>query len=698
MTLNFNLCSILVGLRSRARLAFLLTVLSAACPLLQAQSDQVEFFEGRIRPILVENCYTCHAQLQTSGLRVDSREHLLKGGTLGPSVVPGNPDESLLIQAVRHSHERLKMPPAGKLSPRQIEDLAAWVRSGVYWPEKSEVIAPKTDRAVITPDQKAFWSFQPLRVPKLPKTTSPVDHLVRTKLDELRLKPNNPANRRILLRRLNFDLLGLPPSPEEVKAFLSDSSPRAIARTVDRLLESPRFGERWGRFWLDVARYGENDYSGVQVRDYPQAWRYRDWVIEAFNADMPYDLFVKAQIAADLLPGDQSKLLGGLGLLGLGPWYYGISHPPQARADERHERVDMISRAFLGLTAACARCHDHKYDPISMEDYYGLAGVFANVHYKSYPLVRREEVERFQAQEKKVKDLEKSIEEFLKRQSDELAEIMARQISRYMQASWRVLRAPESSEEAKTARIRAEVEACGLDQETLTRCIAYLGRPQEEHPYLRPWSLWLEKADASESEIRKVADDYQEVILSILAEKKALEEEMRTLLAKLPPQEERERTRLPDGFVSGDGFEVTRTLRGTDIEPKTLSRERYVAWKQLLGDDEKAIFRYQDKKLERFLQGEWKKHLEALRRELEDLKSKLPEPYPYLAGIEEWQHPENVRLNVRGNPFQEGREVPRRFLAVLSDGAPKPFQKGSGRLELAEAVVSHPLASARDGQ
>jgi hypothetical protein len=416
-------------------------------------------------------------------------------------------------------------------------------------------------------------------------------------------------------------------------------------------------------------------------------------VIEAFNADMPYDLFVKAQIAADLLPGDQSKLLGGLGLLGLGPWYYGISHPPQARADERHERVDMISRAFLGLTAACARCHDHKYDPISMEDYYGLAGVFANVHYKSYPLVRREEVERFQAQEKKVKDLEKSIEEFLKRQSDELAEIMARQISRYMQASWRVLRAPESSEEAKTARIRAEVEACGLDQETLTRCIAYLGRPQEEHPYLRPWSLWLEKADASESEIRKVADDYQEVILSILAEKKALEEEMRTLLAKLPPQEERERTRLPDGFVSGDGFEVTRTLRGTDIEPKTLSRERYVAWKQLLGDDEKAIFRYQDKKLERFLQGEWKKHLEALRRELEDLKSKLPEPYPYLAGIEEWQHPENVRLNVRGNPFQEGREVPRRFLAVLSDGAPKPFQKGSGRLELAEAVVSHPLAA-----
>jgi Protein of unknown function (DUF1553) len=210
---------------------------------------------------------------------------------------------------------------------------------------------------------------------------------------------------------------------------------------------------------------------------------------------------------------------------------------------------------------------------------------------------------------------------------------------------------------------------------------------------LRPWRDLGERADTTESEVRKVADDYQDLILSILAEKKALEEEMRLFLAKLPPQEERERTRLPDGFVSGDGFEVTRTLRGTDIEPKTLSRDRYVAWKQLLGDDENAIFRYQGKKLERFLQGEWKRNLETLRRELENLKSNLPAPYPYLPGIEEWKHPENARLNIRGNPFQEGREVPRRFLTVLSNGVPKSFQNGSGRLELAQAIVAHPLAA-----
>jgi Protein of unknown function (DUF1553)/Protein of unknown function (DUF1549)/Planctomycete cytochrome C len=678
--------------RFKAKLAALLTAFGAISPLLWGQSERAEFFETRIRPVLAENCYSCHTQLRTSGLRVDSRQSLLKGGNSGPAILPGNPDESLLIRAVRHTHDRLKMPPAGKLSPQQIEDLAAWVQSGAYWPEKSEV-PQKTDKFVITPERRAFWSFQPLQVPKLPKTGSPVDYLVRKKLDEVGLKPNPPADRRSLLRRLSFDLLGLPPSPEEVETFVSDTSPKTLARTVDRLLESPHFGERWGRFWLDVARYGENDYSGTEVRDYPQAWRYRDWVIGAFNADMPYDLFVKAQIAADLLPGDNTKLLGGLGLFGLGPWYYSISHPPQARADERHERVDMVSRGFLGLTAACARCHDHKYDPISMEDYYGLAGVFANVHYKSYSLVPAEEVDRFQRQEKKVKDLEKMIEGFLKRQSDELGEILAHQTSLYMQASWKVLGTSPSSEETRSAQIRVEAESRGLDAETLTRWAAFLDRRQEEHPFLEPWFRLRKESNASESEIRKVSDDYQELILSIIVEKKAIEEEMRLFLAKLPPPEERERTRLPGGFVSGDGFEVSRTLKGTDIEPKSLSRDRYVAWKQLLGDDEKAIFRYQGNKLERFLQGEWKKHLETLRGELERLKSNLPSPYPYLPGIEEWEHPENTKLNIRGNPFQEGHEVPRRFLAVLSDSQPKPFQKGSGRLELAEEIVAHPLTA-----
>ena len=185
------------------------------------------------------------------------------------------------------------------------------------------------------------------------------------------------ADKRTLIRRATFDLTGLPPTPEEVKAFLEDSSPEAFAKLVDRLLASPHYGERWGRYWLDVARYGEDDIRGTSQESYPNAFRYRDWVIKAFNDDLPYDLFVKAQIAGDLLlDRDRERLMPGLGFFGLGPWAYDTTVPLQARADERHDKVDVLTRGFLGLTVACARCHDHKFDPISMKDYYALAGVF----------------------------------------------------------------------------------------------------------------------------------------------------------------------------------------------------------------------------------------------------------------------------------------------------------------------------------
>jgi cytochrome c553 len=351
--------------------------------------DSAQFFERTIRPLLSEKCSSCHGELETSGLRVDSRDRLLRGGSQGPAIVAGDPESSLLMQAVRHSHATLKMPPSGQLSPQEIRSLAAWIQQGAVWPDAPEK-ATQLDGTVITQEDRAFWSFQPIKKPLVDTASpidqaSPIDRLVKRSLQKNGLKPNPPAAKRTLLRRVNFDLIGLPPTPEEVSAFLSDDSPQAFAKVVDGLLASPHFGERWGRYWLDVARYGENDYHGVGIAEYPQAWRYRDWVVGAFNSDMPYDVFVKAQIAADLMPGDNRELLGGLGLFGLGPWYYGISHPPQARADERHERVDMVSRGFLGLTAACARCHDHKYDPISMQDYYGLAGVFASVHYKKLP-------------------------------------------------------------------------------------------------------------------------------------------------------------------------------------------------------------------------------------------------------------------------------------------------------------------------
>jgi len=312
-----------------------------------------EFFESRVRPVLSKNCFACHTNSKLGGLELDSRDHLLKGGKSGPAIVPGQPESSLLIQAVRHSHERLKMPPQGKLSDEEISNLAAWVKMGAVWPQNPPVTA--TAEYTIRPEQRAFWAFQPVRKPAVPegKTASAIDRFILAKLQSQGLKSVRPADRRALIRRVTFDLTGLPPTPEEVDAFVSDRSPDAFAKVVDRLLASPHYGERWARYWLDLARYADGNLGAYKDTPYPYAYRYRDWVIRAFNEDMPFDRFVKAQLAADLLP-DNKELLPALGFHALG-----------GNADER---VDVTTRVFLGLTVGCAQCHDHKYDPIPTKD------------------------------------------------------------------------------------------------------------------------------------------------------------------------------------------------------------------------------------------------------------------------------------------------------------------------------------------
>ena len=311
----------------------------------------LEDFEQKVRPVLAKHCYACHTATKTGGLRLDSKEALLAGGKSGPAVVPGNVAASLLIQAVRQQGT-LKMPPGSKLDDAAIADLEGWVRAGAPWP-------------VALPSQGgSLWSAGPLTKPK----SESIDEAVARGLVAKGLTANPIADKRTLLRRLSFDLIGLPPTPEEMDSFLADTSPIAMEQVVDRLLSSPHFGERWARHWLDVARFGEDDFTGTAVKPYPNAWRFRDWVVDAFNRDMPYDRFLQAQIAADLMPGDNSSYIGGLGLFGLGPWYFGISQPAQARADERNDRIDVVTRGMLGLTVACARCHDHKYDPIPTKD------------------------------------------------------------------------------------------------------------------------------------------------------------------------------------------------------------------------------------------------------------------------------------------------------------------------------------------
>ncbi|MGC1275087.1 MAG: DUF1549 domain-containing protein, partial [Planctomycetaceae bacterium] len=345
---------------------------------------QVEFFEKDVRPLLAAHCYECHGPKKQNGnLRLDHRSFLLKGGDSGPAISPGKPDESLLIEAVNYAS--YEMPPTGKLSPKQVAVLTKWVELGAPWAD--EAIATATgDIAFDLEARKRHWSFQPI-VPAAPPdvhdTSWPrddLDRFVLAKLEAAGLKPAEDADKRTLLRRVYFDLIGLPPPPEKVAAFLADDSPRAFETVVDELLASPQFGVRWGRHWLDLVRYA--DTLGHEF-DYPlpHAWRYRDYVVRAINADVPYDDFVREHIAGDLLPEPRLHPTEGTNesIIGTGFWHLhdDVHAPVDVRAAEatRYDnQIDVFGKAFLGLTIACARCHDHKFDPITAADYYAIAG------------------------------------------------------------------------------------------------------------------------------------------------------------------------------------------------------------------------------------------------------------------------------------------------------------------------------------
>ena len=349
--------------------------------------EQIKFFEAKIRPVLATKCAKCHAETAEKvqgGLLVDSREGLLRGGDTGPAIVPGSLEDSLLIEAIRYGDESLQMPPKVKLPDEVIADFEAWVRMGAPDPRDGSGSATAVARGIDMARGRQFWAFQPPRASSPPEVQdiswpkTDIDRFLLAAIEAKGLKPVADADRFALIRRASFDLVGLPPAPEEVEAFVADESPDAFARVVDRLLASPRFGERWGRHWLDVARFAES--SGKANMIYSQAWRYRDWVIAAFNADKPYNEFVEQQIAGDLIPADdpttRAELLIATGFLAVGGKTHNTQNRQQFLIDLADEQIDVTSQAFLGLTIACARCHDHKFDPIPQRDYYALSGIF----------------------------------------------------------------------------------------------------------------------------------------------------------------------------------------------------------------------------------------------------------------------------------------------------------------------------------
>jgi hypothetical protein len=350
-------------------------------------------FESRVRPVLVGTCFRCHGGEKTRAkLRVDSREALLKGGESGPAIRPGQPEKSPLIQALRHEGDGPRMPPDKPLSPATVAAFSAWVKAGAPWPTNSTAFT--ADRTT-----RVHWAYLPLRAGAAPDSSEtalgPIDRFLDAKLREKGLRPVGPADRRTLIRRATFDLTGLPPTPWEVEDFLADASPTAFARVVDRLLASPRYGERWGRHWLDVVRYAD---TAGETADYPvpQAWRYRNYVIDAINADKPYDEFLREQLAGDILarqlppdasPARYAELITATGYISIARRFgFDVAVDHYLTIDDT---VDTLGKSVLGLALGCARCHDHKYDPISVLDYYGLYGIFESTR---YPLPGSEKV------------------------------------------------------------------------------------------------------------------------------------------------------------------------------------------------------------------------------------------------------------------------------------------------------------------
>ncbi len=362
------------------------TVVAAESPAVDTQA--AKFFETKVRPILVARCYQCHGpQSKTEGnLRLDSRAALLKGGDIGPAIKPGDPKGSLLIDAINHG-DVVQMPPKTKLPAEEIADLTAWIAQGAPWPDSPQPGPPPAagNTVGISDEDRAFWAFQPPAEPEVPtvkNTAWPqgvLDAFVLAPLETHGLRPAPPADKRKWIRRATFDLHGLPPTPEEVEEFLADASSDASAKVIDRLLASPRYGERWGRRWLDLARYADSNGMDENMA-MANAWRYRDYVVTAFNRDMPYDQFLREQLAGDLMPAADEptnfQRLIATGFLVLGPKMLAEDDPVKMEMDIIDEQVDTIGRAFMGLTLGCARCHDHKFDPISMADYYALAGIF----------------------------------------------------------------------------------------------------------------------------------------------------------------------------------------------------------------------------------------------------------------------------------------------------------------------------------
>jgi hypothetical protein len=635
----------------RMRLCPALAVFACAVPVLAADPkpgpEAIEFFEKKVRPVLAEECYSCHGpKKQSASLRLDRKADIVKGGENGPVVIPGEPDQSPMIQAVRQAGD-LKMPPKKKLSAEAIEALARWVKIG----------APYPDDAVATADpSKTHWAFQPVKDPPVPATKAvlehPIDRFVEAKLDAKGLALAPEADRRTLIRRVTHDLTGLFPTPEEVDAFVADTSPNAYERLVDRLLDSPHYGEQQARHWMDLARYADTKgYVFTEDRNYPFAYTFRDWLIRSFNQDLPYDKFVLYQLAADRVVKDDKPNLAAMGFLTVGRRF--LNNQP----DIIDDRLDVTFRTFQGLTVTCARCHDHKYDPIPSKDYYSLYGVFASSQEpRDLPLIEAvkdtPEVKAFEAELKKREDAAR--DEYEKLKTDYTAKLKTpTAVAEYLRAAYDGRGKGGRGESAPLAAERKLIAV------VLQSWINYLDGKKAD-PVFAPLFALGEIKDAD------FAAKGPDVLAKLAAKKdaKKVHPAVAVALAK----------KKPANFKQV--CEAYAELFANPGDDKALAT--------VLGPG--GPLALNDRQLMRVFSVAEKQHIEKLRRLADEWKAKSP-----VAPARAMVMTEGTRTTpvvfLRGNPNNPGPQVARQFLGLIAGPNRKPFADGSGRLEMAKAIA-----------
>jgi len=665
--------NLLPPVRFQSRLV--LSVVVATCRLLASGNvladdgpAALEFFEKDVRPLLVKHCYECHSAVDVDGgLNLDSRAGVANGGDSGVVVMAGAPDKSLLIEAVRYKNQDLQMPPKGQMSSAEIAILEKWVRLGV--PDSRTETAPGTVRptGMTIEDGRNFWSFKPVADPDIPVVENtdwvqtPIDAFVLSKLEKRKAAPAEHADKRTLIRRATFDLIGIPPTPEEIAAFLADESADAFETVVERLLQSPQYGVRWGRHWLDVARYADSNGLDENLA-FGNAWRYRDYVVDSFNDDKPFDQFLIEQLAGDLVPESNRETKTATGFLVLGAKVLAEPDKEKLFMDTIDEQLDTIGKAFLGMTIGCVRCHDHKFDPIKQTDYYALAAILKSTrtfgdtqtgvikHWHEYSLATEDELANLKKINAELAKKKSAASSFKSKETVKLRDKAREQAADYLAAAAKI--SPDTS----LTDMSAIAEPLGLHPRILHHCRLHL-QYHTDDPVFAQWHSLMHSDDASEDDaVEQIKTHYR-----------SLFEKAESAFAKALKKDAK-----------------TKTLDDDILEPV---RAALYDLSGFLAVPPKPEFAFDEETLAEYYR---------LMEEARLAESNAPDE-PSIMGVADGTVVTSLPIHIRGSHRNFGKPIGREFPEVMRTSSVRPVLPGnqSGRLELARWIAStqHPLTA-----